>query len=337
MKSDTALMLLHGISGKVKSRPLLERAREKIASISSELGLLPEDLADRTVPTLGLDDDGSRILDFGPRQFRVGFDESLRPFVRDADHRKLPELPKPGRNDDEEKADDAANEWKDLKKAAKAVGAAQLARLENAMIAQRRWKPEVFQTYFVKHPFLGHLVRRLAFGAYARGALLRAFRVAEDGSYADENDDAFVIPEGATVSVLHPLEVPPATLTALGERFTEYEILQPFAQLAREVPREVTSEDALEFRPIEARKLLGLERRGWRRGRAGERGLVNVLEKEIGTLRASLSLEPGIAAGDPTSSPTQEPQELVLTSPHRVFLAEVTADLQGVGAVTSGA
>ena len=35
------------------------------------------------MPELGLDERGAELLDFGPRQFRVVFDESLGPQVRD--------------------------------------------------------------------------------------------------------------------------------------------------------------------------------------------------------------------------------------------------------------
>lgn len=35
------------------------------------------ELEDRLAPDLGLDDNGSLLLDFGPRQFTVSFDETL--------------------------------------------------------------------------------------------------------------------------------------------------------------------------------------------------------------------------------------------------------------------
>ncbi len=339
MKSDAAFMLLHGIAEKVKSRPLQQKAREKMESVAESLGLGTEELADRLVPTLGLDDDGSRILDFGPRSFRVGFDEHLRPFVQGAEGAPLADLPKPGKSDDEEKATTAAAEWKALKKAAKAAAGQQLERLQNAMIAQRRWEQATFATYLVAHPLVTHLVRRLVFGAYDDGgALLTSFRVAEDGTYAGPADDALTLPEGARVGVLHPLEIPAAAVAAWGERLSEYEVLQPFPQVGREVPRSVTRADVERFTPVDSLKLLGLERRGWRRGPVGDGGIVDQLEKEAGPRRVSLQLEPGIYAGDPRMNPLQTPRSLEFSGePGPVFLAEVAADLRAVGAVTSPA
>ena len=41
------------------------------------------ELEDRIAPDLGLDAQGALVRDFGPRQFKLGFDESLKPVVRD--------------------------------------------------------------------------------------------------------------------------------------------------------------------------------------------------------------------------------------------------------------
>lgn len=79
------------------------------------------ELEDRLAPDLGLDDNGSLLLDFGPRQFTVSFDETLKPFVRDASGSRLKDLPKPNKSDDESQANDAVNRYKLLKKDARTV------------------------------------------------------------------------------------------------------------------------------------------------------------------------------------------------------------------------
>ncbi len=76
------------------------------------------ELEDRLAPDLGLDDNGSLLLDFGPRQFTVSFDETLKPFVRDASGSRLKDLPKPNKSDDESQANDAVNRYKLLKRCA---------------------------------------------------------------------------------------------------------------------------------------------------------------------------------------------------------------------------
>lgn len=67
----------------------------------------------RSVSTdLGLDDNGSLLLDFGPRQFTVSFDETLKNrlcAMLPAAARK--DLPKPNKSDDESRADEAVNRY----------------------------------------------------------------------------------------------------------------------------------------------------------------------------------------------------------------------------------
>ncbi|WP_197523551.1 WGR domain-containing protein, partial [Actinokineospora pegani] len=72
--TDVALMHLNGIANKVKFKGLKERAEEKMRAVAERIGLSSEQLADRLVPDLGLDTDGSMVLDYGPRKFTVGFD-----------------------------------------------------------------------------------------------------------------------------------------------------------------------------------------------------------------------------------------------------------------------
>ncbi len=74
------------------------------------------ELEDWLAPDLGLDDNGSLLLDFGPRQFTVSFDETLKPFVRDVSGSRLKDLPKPNKSDDESRSNDAVTRYKLLKK-----------------------------------------------------------------------------------------------------------------------------------------------------------------------------------------------------------------------------
>jgi predicted DNA-binding WGR domain protein len=171
--TDVALMHLHGIAQKLKFKGLQEKAREKIDQIAEARGLSADELADRLVPDLGLDDDGSLTLDFGPRRFRVVFDEALKPQVKEEGGKVLADLPKPRKDDDADKSAAAVETWKALKKDAKTIAQQQVLRLELAMCARRRWSPDVFQRFLVEHPLVRHLVLRLAWGAYdATGALL---------------------------------------------------------------------------------------------------------------------------------------------------------------------
>ena len=312
--TDVALMHLHGIAQKLKFKGLQETAREKIDQIAEARGLTADELADRLVPDLGLDDSGSLLLDFGPRSFRVVFDESLKPAVLDETKKRLPDLPKAKQTDDAEKAKEATDTWKALKKDAKVIATNQLLRLEVAMCAQRRWSTPVFQQFLVDHPLLAHVVRRLLWGTYdADGKLLACLRVAEDSSFADAKDEPFDLAADATIGIVHRLDLDDATAGAWGQIFSDYEVLQPFAQLSREVARLTEAEKAgpkieravgLE---VPTGKVLGLDTRGWRRGPPQDAGIVCWYEKHLpGGLLACMDLDPGIYTGMISESPQQK-------------------------------
>ncbi|MEO3142092.1 WGR domain-containing protein, partial [Escherichia coli] len=142
--SDVALMLLNGIARKIKFKALQEHAREKINIVAENRGLTMAELEDRLAPDLRLDSSGSLILDFGPRKFTVGFDETLKPVVCDANGKVLKDLPKPNQSDDKTLATDAVNLFKQLKKDVRAIASQQITRLEQAMCQRRRWTAEQF-------------------------------------------------------------------------------------------------------------------------------------------------------------------------------------------------
>src|SRR5262249_53701484 len=83
ISSEAALMQLNGIAQKVKSRALQVRARKYMGEIAAERGLSQQQLEDRIVPDLGLDERGSRTFDYGPRRFRLVFGPNLKPMLRD--------------------------------------------------------------------------------------------------------------------------------------------------------------------------------------------------------------------------------------------------------------
>ncbi|OLR91230.1 DUF4132 domain-containing protein [Actinokineospora bangkokensis] len=302
--SDVALMHLNGIANKVKFKGLRGRAQEKMLEVAEGLGLSTEQLADRLVPDLGLDETGSMVLDYGPRRFTVGFDEQLKPFVRDEDGTPRKVLPKPGAKDDPALAPHAYQLFSGLKKDVKAVAQEQVRRLERAMVVGRRWPAEEFTQFFAGHPLLWHLVRRLVWGTYDRaGALTGSFRLAEDRTLADVEDDTFTLPEDASVGVAHPLHLGDA-LGAWSELFADYEILQPFPQLGRPV-HELTDEERaarslarFEGAVVPVGRVLGLVHRGWERGTPMDGGVEGWVSKPLSDGRALvIDLDPGIAVG----------------------------------------
>jgi predicted DNA-binding WGR domain protein len=309
--SDLALMSLDAIARLARHKTLQEKARAKIEEVAAGRGLSPDELADRLTPDLGLGPDGSLELDFGPRRFRVGFDEKLKPFVCNDEGVKLAGLPRPAATDDAPRAEEAAARWKALKHEAQTVAAPQIRRLEMAMCGRRRWDAHSFRTFLVEHPLLTHLARRLLWGVYDdQGRLQETFRVAQDRTLADVEEAPCQLAPQARVGLVHPLDMEAALLQRWTRLFADHKLAQPFPQLGRSVypPRpeemEATHIDRAQGKLAPPARVLRLESRGWRRG-GGEEGGFRTMERAIGAGTAVLVFEPGISAADPTRSQVQ--------------------------------
>ncbi|MEW2352950.1 DUF4132 domain-containing protein [Spirillospora sp. NPDC029432] len=334
--TETALTHLHSISQRVRFKGLRTRARDKIQEVAAELGLTADQLADRVVPDLGLDASGTLTLDYGPRRFVVGFDELLRPTIADEDGARRKTLPKPGAKDDPELAPAAAKRFAALKKDVRTIASDQLARLERAMVTGRRWPVAEFREFLVAHPLVGHLVRRLVWLADGGGAAAgAAFRVAEDGTFANAADDTVVLGETATVGVAHPIHLGDEA-KAWSEVFADYEILQPFEQLGRPVhaltaaERETGRLARFEGVRVPAGDLLGLVRRGWERGAPLDAGIELEFTHPGPGCGVVIDLHPGLPVGEPED---QIFSRVRLVSTHDldpVAVSEVLTDLVNV-------
>ncbi|QFG23949.1 DUF4132 domain-containing protein [Actinomadura sp. WMMB 499] len=303
---DTLLHLDRLARKAADAKRMRAHAQARLDRVARERGITGEQLADRLVPDFGLDADGTMTLDYGPRRFTVGFDERLAPYALDGTGKRRTTLPKPGVKDDPALAPDAHRRFGDLKKEARTVAADQIKRLERAMVAGRSWTPVEFREVLAGHPLLRHIVRRLVWSAGPD-----AFRVTEDGTYADATDDAFVPSPDAAITLPHPLLL--KDRDAWTEVFADYEILQPFPQLGRTVhepaPGERTASRLPRFEgaTVPNGPIYGLVRAGWRFGERETGGYQRHVSLELGAKRyLVIDLDPGVRVIAPDDDPVQE-------------------------------
>jgi hypothetical protein len=296
-----------------------------MAEAAEALDLSAEQLADRVAPDLGLGAAGTLVLDFGPRRFAVSLDQGLRLRISDEAGKPLRTLPKPGVKDDATLAAEAVRTFNALKKEAGSVVSEQISRLEYALWARRRWSAEEFRELLVMHPLLRLLVRRLVWAVFdgdasAAGAAVGAFRVAEDGTFADVHDDAYAPPGDAAIGVAHPLDLGDG-LAAWSGVLADYDILQPFPQLDRPVfaldadERQASTLVRFGRITVDPRRTVLLERRGWKRGPAGTDYSWNSMERPVADdVSLILSLSPGMRGGHVAEC---EPQQIEAVWIHR--------------------
>ncbi|NDU73910.1 DUF4132 domain-containing protein [Actinomadura sp. DSM 109109] len=315
--TDLALTQLNGIAQKSRYKGLRAEAHRRLAQIAARRGLTSGQLADRLVPDFGLDAGGTLTLDYGPRRFVVGFDEQLRPQVSDEGGARRKALPKPGAKDDPELAPAAYRRFAELRKDVRAVASTEVARLESAMVTGREWTPGEFGAFLVGHPLMWHLARRLV---WLSGD--RAFRLAEDRTPADLDDETVVLDPSAGVRVAHPVLLG-GSVAAWAGVFADYEILQPFPQLGRPVHALADGDGEggrlarFEGPEVPTGRVLGLTRTGWRRGAPQDNGIEHWISRPLAPgVTVVVDLKPGIAAGYVDLNPVQRIESVQVEVAH---------------------
>jgi hypothetical protein len=304
--TDVALMQLNGIAQKLKFKGLKERAREAMEEVARDKGMTKSELEDRIVPDCGLDEQGRRVFDYGPRQFEFVLGPGMKPMLRDGAGKLRPSPPKPGARDDETLASAAVAEWKLLRKTIADVVKVQGKRLEQAMIGGRRWSAADFESLLVRHPLQRHLVRLLVLGTYAGGTLTATFRLSEEGDYADADDEPFELPADSEVGIVHPMDLSPEEQAAWGEILADYEIVPPFPQLGRATydvePGELDATELTRFatyRIAPGVLVRMLENMEWDRGDPQDAGIFSLHSKHFpaADCTAVIEYEDGVAVG----------------------------------------
>jgi hypothetical protein len=152
------------------------------------------------------------------------------------------------------------------------------------MVDRRRWDADAWRRFAIDHPIVRLLSRRIVWGiASGEGGLTATYRVAEDWTLADANDELLPLPEGATIIVAHPIEIPTPLRTTWRRLFADYAIEPPFEQLERSVFEPSSSEErshAVERfvgTEVDHRRLTRqLAKRGWSSAAPGPYGSVTL-------------------------------------------------------------
>ncbi|WP_329411288.1 DUF4132 domain-containing protein [Nocardia vinacea] len=328
--TDHALSALITLHEKGRNAAVRDAAQTRVTDVADELGLSEDQLADRLVPDLGLRPDGTALLDFGSRQFVLGFDEQLRPTITGTDGTRYKALPKAGVHDDEYSAADANATYRSIRKSVKKFAADQIRRLERAMVTERRFTLDELRTLFIAHPVRINVTRRLIWATYRDGQVLDSFRIAEDNTFADADDATLEVAEDVVVGIAHPLHLGTELTAAWADVLADYELLQPFSQIAREVHHPDPELLASSSVPTPANatvplgRIHGLTNRGWNPPERGDGGRIDTFDKRLPNDRVfSIGIDPGMEPFD-SVAPVHELRYAALTGHNGPTFADLS-------------
>lgn len=228
-----ALLTVDSISKKFPNNMVKNAARSAISFAADSLGISVDELTDKIIPNLGFDKNAERIFDYGSRTFTISLMPDFSLSIYDNSKEKnIKSMPKPNDKDDLVKAECAKKEFSELKKQIKTVIASQKQRLEKVFMNGRTWSVEKWRTLFEDNAVMHCFAEKLIWGIYEDKKLKATFRYLSDGSFCNEDDDEFELPENAEITLAHPVEMTSELIEKWSEQLEDYEIVQPFNQLS---------------------------------------------------------------------------------------------------------
>ncbi|NDV58872.1 DUF4132 domain-containing protein [Bacteroides sp. 519] len=230
---SVALMMIDGISVKFPNNQVKNAAKTAFVFAAKALEIPEDELSDKIVPTLGFNKEGEKELDYGARTFKITLMPDFTLTIYDNDKQKnIKSMPAPGANDDTVKATAAKKEFSELKKQMKVAVQTQTNRLEKVLMNGRRWTVNAWSTLFVENPIMHRFATGLIWGVYEGDKLIETFRYMDDGTFNTVDEDEFTLPENASITLVHPIEMSAELVAQWKEQLDDYEVVQPLPQLS---------------------------------------------------------------------------------------------------------
>lgn len=295
-----ALLRVQEISESRKLKDLVVRsARLALRAAAQRRQMSVAELFDELTPDFGLGE--GLTLAVGPHAYRVELQGDLSLRVVNEKGKAAKSIPAVKDAALKPEWEAASAKLKGLANNLKTVVKQQAPRMYGALVTGMRWPLARWQCLFVQHPLLRIVGRSLIWRAEDAPGLARSsFRLAEDFSLVDVEDDAVVLPEGCSVSLWHPATAAAGELEAWQAYFADYEMEPMVDQLgacAELPPAELFKEEQLLAPPgltVAQEQLAGLAKKwGYRPGPVGDGPSINEHLWRLPALELSIELHHG--------------------------------------------
>lgn len=298
VEHPAAIQVLLAVGSRFRTKGIQDEAARQVQAVAARKGWTLEELADRTIPSAGLDENGEMTLDYGARQFSARLGDDLELVLRNSEGKILSSLPDPRTGDDEERAKEAKKLLSASRKELKSALRIQAERLYEAMCTQRSWSFDDWSRYLNRHPIVRHLCGRLVWIVLRDGAPALTFRPLADGTLTDVAEGTVTLSAGDAVRLAHDCNTPSDVAQSWGTHFADYEVEPLFQQLGR--PRFALSEEkkqAVQLDDFQGHTLNAFALRGratklgYTRGQTQDGGWFYTYLKRFPTLGLAATLE----------------------------------------------
>lgn len=253
-KGDAAsLQVVLSAATRIKQKSLQKLSADLVSAIAAERGWTSEELADRTVPDCGLDEDGSAGLPMGQGRpaYQMHLNDALELVLINGAGLVVKSLPAA----DTPEARESKSLWAETKKEVVATVAIQAGRLYEAMIAGRTWAIDDWQRDTLGHPVMAALARLLVWqGLDGDDQPLATFRPLADGGAIGPLGDRASLDGVMRVRLAHGAFLTDADNAAWEAFVKPRRVKAPVAQFSRRAKR---------LQPDMATQTRIVDREGW--------------------------------------------------------------------------
>ncbi|WP_279085301.1 DUF4132 domain-containing protein, partial [Gilliamella apis] len=231
------IQLLLSLARRYRTASIHEKAKYLVESIAARSGWSTEELADRTISTAGLDDNGLLILDYGERTFIASLDDKFKWQLKNADGEKIKALPEARKSENPELVKEAKKQFSNSKKELNQLLTMQISRFYEAMCAERQWRVEDWQKYLQPHPIVGRFIQCLVWLQLDNnGQIVNSFRPTEDGSLITNQYDEILLNHNHFISVAHSALLASDDIVQWQAHLEDYKIIPLFDQFSHAFP-----------------------------------------------------------------------------------------------------
>ena len=226
LPDEAALAQLARLAARVTYRGTLAQLDRALETRAAELGVSREQIEELAVPDFGLTEVGRRVERFGGARAEVVVrGRAVDLTWRTEAGKVVKSAPARVRGEFASEVKELKSEVADIEK----MMTAQAERLERLFLARRSWEFARWAEYYLDHPLVGTLARRLI---WTIGDVAVCYA---DGGLRTIADAALVPAPDARVELWHPVGREMAEIRAWQDWLEQHQVTQPFKQAHREV------------------------------------------------------------------------------------------------------